>query len=103
MNGADRIAQAFLQRSRLSHDIACSFDDDLDRHRYAHLSVVHPLMKQRATLRMQEDAEQKRRDQQFPTNIAEFRAIRSKDVQVTASSTTLVSSTARYPVMLTET
>ena len=74
--------QAFYRTSRSSFDIAASFDDQLDRHHYAHLASLYPLSKQYNRLRKQEEEWQKQRDKQFPTSLADFHAIRSKDVQV---------------------
>ena len=77
--------QAFYRTSRSSFDIAASFDDQLDRHHYAHLASLYPLSKQYNRLRKQEEEWQKQRDKQFPTSLADFHAIRSKDVQVSDS------------------
>lgn len=74
--------QAFYRTSRSSFEIAASFDDQLDRHHYAHLASLYPLNKQYNKLRKLEEEKQRQRDKQFPTSLADFHAIRSKDVQV---------------------
>ncbi|TBU36917.1 hypothetical protein BD309DRAFT_995375 [Dichomitus squalens] len=74
--------EEFYRLSRSSHEIAASFDDQLDRHHYAHLTGLYPLMKQYNILRGVEEERQKQRDKQFPSSIAEFRATRNKDVQL---------------------
>ena len=76
------VPQAFYRRSRACFDLATAFDDELDRHHYAHLASLHPLNKQYNKFRKQEEEWQRQRDKQFPTSLADFHAIRSKDVQV---------------------
>ena len=41
-----------------------------------------PLIRERNMYRQREEAEQRRRDQQFPGSIQDFHAISNKDVQV---------------------
>ncbi|PIL24891.1 hypothetical protein GSI_12778 [Ganoderma sinense ZZ0214-1] len=78
----DPDVEAFYRTSRPSFDIAASFDDQLDRHHYAHLVSLYPLTQQYNKLRKQEEDWQRQRDKQFPTNVEDFRAIRNKDVQL---------------------
>ncbi|KAI0761823.1 hypothetical protein BD413DRAFT_587816 [Trametes elegans] len=78
----DPCLEAFYKASRSGFDIATSFDDQLDRINHAHLQGLLPLIKERNALRQREEFEQRRRDQQFPNSIADFHAIRNKDVQV---------------------
>lgn len=85
-----RHTQAFYKDARTNYALAESFDDNLDRLNLAHLSSITPLLKEKNMHKQREEAVQRRRDQQFPTTIAEFRMIRNKDVQVNGSTTLLV-------------
>ncbi|KAI0358299.1 hypothetical protein OH77DRAFT_1502727 [Trametes cingulata] len=78
----DPAVEAFYKSARSNFDIANSFDNDLDRLNYAHLASITQLAQERQMYRMREEAEQRRRDQQFPGSIADFHAIRNKDSQV---------------------
>lgn len=85
-----RHTQAFYKDARTNYALAESFDDNLDRINLAHLSSITPLLREKNMHKQREDAVQRRRDQQFPTTIADFRMIRNKDVQVNARTTLLV-------------
>ena len=76
------VIQVFYKDSRSAYDMASAFDDELDAHMHAHLRAVYPLRKQHAALLVQEEADQRKRDQQFPQDIAAFDAIRNPEVKV---------------------
>ncbi|KAI1796747.1 hypothetical protein LXA43DRAFT_1153634 [Ganoderma leucocontextum] len=78
----DPVVENFYRTSRPSYEVAASFDDQLDRHHYAHLASLYPLNKQYNKLRKLEEERQRQKDKQFPTSLADFHAIRSKDVQL---------------------
>ncbi|KAH9939151.1 hypothetical protein B0H21DRAFT_50111 [Amylocystis lapponica] len=59
-----------------------AFDEAFSAHCYAHLGTIIPLFEQHAQLAVQEEDERRRRDAQFPMSIAEYRAIRNKDIQM---------------------
>ncbi|EIW58296.1 uncharacterized protein TRAVEDRAFT_148391 [Trametes versicolor FP-101664 SS1] len=75
-------AEAFYKDARTNYALADSFDDNLDRLNLAHISSITPLLREKNMHKQREDAVQRRRDQQFPTTIADFRMIRNKDVQI---------------------
>ncbi|KAI0675974.1 hypothetical protein C8Q78DRAFT_1074931 [Trametes maxima] len=74
--------ESFYQAARSNFDLVTTFDDHLDRLNHAYLSSLQPLIRDRNKYREREEAEQRRRDQQFPLSIAEFHAIRNKDSQL---------------------
>ncbi|KAI0731079.1 hypothetical protein C8Q76DRAFT_782546 [Earliella scabrosa] len=73
--------ETFYRTGRSSQDIANSFDDELDRHHYAHLQTILPLVKMRNGLLKQEAAVQKVRDQQFPQSLEQYHQLR-KDIKL---------------------
>ncbi|KAI0369794.1 hypothetical protein BV20DRAFT_967462 [Pilatotrama ljubarskyi] len=78
----DPAVEAYYKTTRSNFEMATSFDNDLDRLNYAHLTSLIPLVKERQVYRLREEAEQRRRDQLFPASISDFRAIRNKDTQL---------------------
>ncbi|OSD05282.1 hypothetical protein PYCCODRAFT_1457322 [Trametes coccinea BRFM310] len=78
----DPHVEDFYQASRSSFDIANTFDDNLDRFNHARMSSLIAIATQRKACQQREEAEQQRRDRQFPSSIDDFHAIRNKDVQI---------------------
>lgn len=58
------------------------FDDAVSSLRYAHLNNLIGLRRQHASLVAKEEEERRRRDAQFPADLAAFHAIQNKDIQV---------------------
>ncbi|KZT70855.1 hypothetical protein DAEQUDRAFT_810437 [Daedalea quercina L-15889] len=58
------------------------FDDAVASLRYAHLETLTGLRHQYATLASKEEEERRRRDAQFPADLAAFYAIQNKDTQL---------------------
>ena len=79
---ARRGTQAFYKNSRSAFDSANEFDNELDAHYHAYGRAVLPLQKQLRGLQAQDDAEQRRRDAQFPQDKTSFQAIINKDTKV---------------------
>lgn len=78
------MVQAFYRTSRSSYDvtvIANTFDDELDRHQYAYVNTLLPLVRKRNELLKREAEQQKLRDQHFPASVEEFNTLR-KDIKV---------------------
>ncbi|KAI0642378.1 hypothetical protein C8Q79DRAFT_1003251 [Trametes meyenii] len=95
----DPDVESFYQVARSSFDLATTFDDHLDRLNHAYLSSLQPLVRDGKMYQEREEAEQRRRDQQFPTSRAEFHAIRSKDVQLRIAKFLAADSTTRERTM----
>ncbi|KAH9849880.1 hypothetical protein C2E23DRAFT_870340 [Lenzites betulinus] len=91
--------EGFYANCRSNFDIAASFDDTLDRINYAHLNSIIPLMKEQNAHRQREELEQRRRDMVFPQSVAEFNAIRSKDIQVRVAKFLTANETVRDRMM----
>ena len=91
------VPQAFYRRSRACFDLSTAFDDELDRHHYAHLSTMVPLAASMNFLRVREETQRKWREQQFPATIAAFHNNPHKEVQVRSCV-----SHASVPFMLIE-
>ena len=79
---ARRGTQASYKNSRSAFDSANEFDNELDAHYHAYGRAVLPLQKQLRGLQAQDDAEQRRRDAQFPQDKTSFQAIINKDTKV---------------------
>ncbi|KAF8877909.1 hypothetical protein BD779DRAFT_1556259 [Infundibulicybe gibba] len=75
-------------------------DDEFTRIRYTHLQNIVPLFQQHQKLTVQEAEDLRRRNAQFPLNVAEFRS-KTKDVQLRVARF-LTSDTRKQEKMLSE-
>ncbi|PCH44497.1 hypothetical protein WOLCODRAFT_139037 [Wolfiporia cocos MD-104 SS10] len=69
-----------LHKSRT--ELVETFDDNVSMFRYGHHRALSGLMKHHAALVKGEEKQRRERDKQFPADIAAYRAITNKDVQL---------------------
>ncbi|KAH9893264.1 hypothetical protein C8Q73DRAFT_696294 [Cubamyces lactineus] len=95
----DSGVEGFYKAARTDFDITSTFDDNLDKLNHAYLTGLMPLIKERNIHRQREEAEQRRRDQQFPGSIQDFHAISNKDVQIRIATFLTSDETTRERMM----